>query len=69
MGDNELRDSLEFYWVTGNEELKLIIPEFDVKILSSSFKKRIGDSNTYADCHLILFQKCIYMLDVQYFFY
>ena len=65
MGDSELRDSLEFYWVTGNEELKLIIPEFEVKLLSSSFKKKIGDSNSYADCQLILFQKSIYLLDVK----
>lgn len=42
--DKSIEDTLEFYWVTSNDQTKLTLPEDETCQISSSFRKRIGDS-------------------------
>ncbi|EAS05273.2 Serine/Threonine kinase domain protein (macronuclear) [Tetrahymena thermophila SB210] len=62
MENSLLQDSLEFYWISGNEENKLHLPDNEVCLLSSKFKKRIGDSQQYEECELKLYGKRLYLI-------
>ncbi|KAL4427363.1 hypothetical protein ABPG74_002334 [Tetrahymena malaccensis] len=62
MENTLLQDSLEFYWISSNEDNKLHLPDNEVCQLSSKFKKRIGDSEQYEDCELKLYSKRLYII-------
>jgi len=45
-----LASTLEFYWVTGNEQNKLILPDHETCYLASNFLKRVGDGDIFEEC-------------------
>lgn len=64
MENTLLQDTLEYYWVISKEENVLHLPDKEECILSSQFKKKIGDTDLYEECELMLFKKRMYLLSV-----
>ena len=57
-----IANTLEYYWIPGNEENKLTLPDHEQCFLSSYFLKKIGEGDIFEECQLKIYPNKLYLL-------